>query len=92
MLSEVLSYPRFFINEEGMIAGVSCAALIQVTQAPELQPHIFWLAFKVDVQGVGCILESDKETDSVCMSLLMTAVLTSISGVWTLALNLQLCQ
>lgn len=36
-----------------------------VTQAPGLQPHIFWLIFKVSVQGVGCVLESDKETDCV---------------------------
>lgn len=39
----------------------------QVTQAPGLQPHIFWLIFKVSVRGVGCILESDKETERLCM-------------------------
>lgn len=45
-----------------------------VTQAPGLQPHIFWLAFKVAVQGVGCVLESDKETGCVCRPFVMIAV------------------
>lgn len=50
-----------------------------VTQAPELQPHIFWLAFKVGIEGIGCVLESDKETDCVRVPLLMTAYKEVIS-------------
>lgn len=45
-----------------------------VTQAPGLQPHILCLAFRVAVQGVGCVLECDKETDWVCRPFVMIAV------------------